>query len=320
MGLKYDATEWRFLLAHPAVFLHNGNSFFFIYPYRGFSTNERNSQQRGSFAVTVNYQEHNWLSCGDLVVRLVQDLQGGYKKYPCFMCLWDSRADDVHYVRQEWLLRQRLKPGSHIVHSHPLVEPNKILLPPLHIKLWVMKNFVKVMDREGSGFAFLQEKFPKISIEKFKADIFDGPQIRKLTKDPIFDEVRKEQELSAWQLQKLVVTNFRGNHRIREGIWRPTEEFSPTRGTFGQFSKELWKFVWRAGEFISPRHSHYGRALPRPVECKLFCWLLLVLETGWGACWTQEEVPEKTFHLSIDSFVYFSFYYSTMSFLIIYQL
>ena len=41
-----------------------------------------------------------------------------------------------------------------------------------------MKNFVKVMDWEGNGFAFLQELFPRISMEKLKAGIFDGPKIR----------------------------------------------------------------------------------------------------------------------------------------------
>ena len=50
-----------------------------------------------------------------------------------------------------------------------------------------MKNFVKAKDREGSGFAFFQEKFPRISIEKLNVGIFDSPQIRELMKDPMFD-------------------------------------------------------------------------------------------------------------------------------------
>ena len=35
------------------------------------------------------------------------------------------------------------------------------------------------MDSEGSGFAFRQ-KFPQISMEKHKAGIFDGYQIKEL--------------------------------------------------------------------------------------------------------------------------------------------
>ena len=75
----------------------------------------------------VNYHEHKWLIYGDLkVVRFGVRFQGGYKIYPCFLCLWDSRADHQHYVRQEWPLRQRLKHGSYIVQSHTIVETNKI--------------------------------------------------------------------------------------------------------------------------------------------------------------------------------------------------
>ncbi|KAF2357548.1 hypothetical protein FHG87_011689 [Trinorchestia longiramus] len=48
------------------------------------------------------YQKHRWLICGDLkVVGLILGLQDGYTKYPCFLCLWDSHADDQHYVSQD---------------------------------------------------------------------------------------------------------------------------------------------------------------------------------------------------------------------------
>ena len=61
----------------------------------------------------VNYQKHKWLICRDLkVVRLILRLQGGQTKYLCFLSLWDSQADEQQYVKQEWPLRQGLKPGS----------------------------------------------------------------------------------------------------------------------------------------------------------------------------------------------------------------
>ena len=60
-----------------------------------------------------------------------------------------------------------------------------------------MKNSVKAMDREGSRFVFLQEKFPLISIEKLKVGIFDRLQIRECIKDPMFDEALSKAELSA---------------------------------------------------------------------------------------------------------------------------
>ena len=162
----------------------------------------------------LNCQEHKWLICGDLkVVGLILGLQGGYTKYPWFLCLWDSHADDQHYFRHEWPSRQELKPGSHNVLSHPQVEPSKILLSPLHIKLGLMKNFVKALDREVRGFAFLHQKFQRKTMEKLKAGIFDGPQIMELIKDTSFDDALNPAEPSAWLSLESVIANFFGNHR-----------------------------------------------------------------------------------------------------------
>ena len=80
---------------------------------------------------------------------MVLGLQGGYTKHPCFLCLWDSRAEKQHYVQRNWPARSGLEPGSHNVVSHALVNLQKILLPPLHIKLRLMKNFVKALDKES---------------------------------------------------------------------------------------------------------------------------------------------------------------------------
>ena len=71
------------------------------------------------------------------------------------------------------------------------------------------------MDREGSEFAFLQ-KFPRISMEKLKAGIFDGPQIREFIKDPMFDKALSKAEMSIWQSLKSAITNFLGNHQSAE--------------------------------------------------------------------------------------------------------
>jgi hypothetical protein len=49
---------------------------------------------------------------------------------------------------------------------HSLVESSMILLPPLQIKLGVMKNFVKPMDRNGTAFLYLRQKFSLLSNAK----------------------------------------------------------------------------------------------------------------------------------------------------------
>ncbi|KAF2366118.1 hypothetical protein FHG87_003127 [Trinorchestia longiramus] len=130
-----------------------------------------------------------------------------------------SRADDQHYVRQEWPSRQGLKPGSHNIVSHPLVEPSKIFLPPRHIKVGLMNNFVKALGGEDGGFASLHQKFQRKSMEKINAGIFDGPQIRELIKDTSLNDALNPAELSTWLFCKSVIENFLVNHRsaVTEG-------------------------------------------------------------------------------------------------------
>jgi len=64
------------------------------------------------------------------------------------------------------------------VENQPLVEQSKILLlPSMHLKLGLMKNFVKAINQEEAAFTHLREKFPRLSEAKLKEGIFIGPQI-----------------------------------------------------------------------------------------------------------------------------------------------
>ena len=84
----------------------------------------------------IQYNIHNWQICVDFkMVNFLLGQQSGYTKYPCFICLWDSRDTKNHYVKKKWLERREMIPGTlNIVHG-PLVERDRILLPLLHIKL-----------------------------------------------------------------------------------------------------------------------------------------------------------------------------------------
>ena len=53
-------------------------------------------------------------------------------------------------------------------------------------------------------------------MEKLKVDIFDGPQIRELMKDQMFDQALIEDELSARQSLKSIITNILGNQENAE--------------------------------------------------------------------------------------------------------
>ena len=67
--------------------------------------------------------------------------------------------------------------------------------------LWLnqprMKNFAKALDKESEGFAFLHEKFPQKSEAEITAGVFDGPQIRDLIKDKLFESALDPVTLSA---------------------------------------------------------------------------------------------------------------------------
>lgn len=140
-------------------------------------------------------------------------MQSGFTKYCCFLCLWDSRATGQHYVQKDWPSRTNYNPGKQNVSSVPLVSPQNIFLPPLHIKLGLIKNFVKALDREGPAFEYLAKLFPKLSVAKIKEGIFVGPDIRKLMADRNFAKCLTPNEAAAWVSFQDVVHNFLGNHK-----------------------------------------------------------------------------------------------------------
>ncbi|GBM97807.1 hypothetical protein AVEN_250982-1 [Araneus ventricosus] len=102
---------------------------------------------------SIEYSKHSWHICADLkVIAVLVRLQAGYTKFFCFLCQWDSRDRKKYYIKKVWPKKQFLIPGVKNGENEPLVASEKILLPPLHIKLGLMKNFVKAMDCGGSGF------------------------------------------------------------------------------------------------------------------------------------------------------------------------
>ncbi|GBL75699.1 hypothetical protein AVEN_155006-1 [Araneus ventricosus] len=129
----------------------------------------------------INYSKYGWKICADLkVMSLFMGLKLRYTKYCCFLCLWDSRAIALHYIKRDWPQIASFKPGEMNV-KHPLLaEPHEIIIPPLHIKLDLVKNFVKAMDKNGPAFKYLHEKFPRLSVAKIKEGVFVGTQIKQL--------------------------------------------------------------------------------------------------------------------------------------------
>ena len=91
------------------------------------------------------------------------------------------------------------------------IDPTYIIPPHLHIKLGLIKPFVKALNKESACFKYIQEKFPYLSAETVKEGVFVGSQIRKLTKDMQFLSNMTNLERKAWLSFAEVISKFLGN-------------------------------------------------------------------------------------------------------------
>jgi hypothetical protein len=191
-----------------AVLLHNGNYNPSV-PIAHVTEMTETYDTMKMLLERIKYGESKWSICGDLkVLGLLLGLQSGYTKYSCFLCMWNSRDSNNHYSKKKWPPRENFTPGSHNVQHLPIVDLTKVLLPPLHIKLGLMKNFVKALAVEGAGLQYLRDKFPSISEAKLRAGIFIGPKIRAILSDSDFEMSLTQNERRAWVSFRLVVDNF----------------------------------------------------------------------------------------------------------------
>ena len=223
LGVDHNVDEWRLFIdsskiSLKAVLLHNGNKYASI-PV-GYSAHMKETYENMSLLLQkIHYDEFSWCICGDLkVIAILMGMQVGYTKYCCFICEWDSRDREHHYVRKKWHLRDEMQPEIKNVVHVPLVQPNKILMPPLHIKLGLMKNFVKKLDNNSDAFRFLRNKFPQVSDAKIKEGVFIGPQIKKIMADTRFENMLSDREKDAWVGFKSVVANFLGNKKSADYV------------------------------------------------------------------------------------------------------
>jgi len=195
------------------VLLSNGNQYASI-PI-GHSVLLRESYQTMDFVLKkIKYSEYNWMICGDLkVICILLGQQSGFTKYPCFLYLWDSRVRQEHWVRDIWPKRENFRVGENNILHVPLVNLSNVLLPPLHIKLVLMKQFVMALDMEGDCFKNLFTIFPALSSEKLRAGIFDDPQIRRLMKDDKFVRNITALQKKTWLSFSVVIEKFLGNFK-----------------------------------------------------------------------------------------------------------
>ncbi|ESN97976.1 hypothetical protein HELRODRAFT_177647 [Helobdella robusta] len=185
---QYKPEDWRLFIdsskrSLKCVLLHNGNQFASVPLAHSTKLKEKYEAVKYMLEM-IRYDQHKWVICVDL--------------------------------KMDWPVQEELVPcrASNVIIS-PLVDRDRILFPPLHIKLGLIKQFTKALDKEGGCFNYMCQTFPGVTIVKLKAGIFDGPQIRRLIRDPEFEKSMNKVEQEAWNAFVLVVKNFLGNNKAR---------------------------------------------------------------------------------------------------------
>ena len=100
--IDHDPIQWQFFIdsstkSLKAVILHNSN----VYPPipLAYSLQMKEDYENvKQLLIKINYAQFKWYVFGDFkMFGFLLGLQGGYTKYSCFLCLWDSRADGEHF-------------------------------------------------------------------------------------------------------------------------------------------------------------------------------------------------------------------------------
>ncbi|QQP36648.1 Uncharacterized protein FKW44_021815, partial [Caligus rogercresseyi] len=177
---QYDPRDWRLFIdscnrSLKCVLLHNGNQF------TSHSTTLKEKYEVVKYVLDkIQYEQHKWIICVDL------------KMVNFYL------VSIQHYVKKEWPARDQLVPGARNIIHEPFVDREKILIPPLHLKLGLMKQFTRALDKDGRCFNYLCRAFPRLTnTEAYK--------------DTEFQNSMNTLECAAWKSFVQVVNHFLGN-------------------------------------------------------------------------------------------------------------
>ncbi|XP_031630890.1 uncharacterized protein LOC116345586 [Contarinia nasturtii] len=219
MQQEFVADEWRLFIdgaktSLKAVLLNNGNVKPSIPVAFGIGVKEEYDTMKQILNL-IQYTRFNFKIVADLkVIGLLMGLKKAYPKYPCFLCLWDSRAYSQHYTTANWPARTaNTNTEEYSIIERQLVPKENIILPPLHIKLGLMTQFIKALGEDHPVMDLLYTMFPRLSTSKIHQGIFVGPQIRKVLHSAEFEETLTLVQLRAWMSFERVVDGFLGNYR-----------------------------------------------------------------------------------------------------------
>lgn len=171
IGVNHVREEWRLFIdgsttSLKAVLLHNGNE----YPSvpLAYATNLKEEYHNmETLLQKINYAEFEWKVCCDLkMIAILIGLKSGYPTNQCFLCEWEGRLIDLHYINHQFKSRIAFKLGEQSVIKKPLIRPEHVILPPLHLKLGLVQKFVCALEEGGPALTAIKRVFPKLSNAK----------------------------------------------------------------------------------------------------------------------------------------------------------
>ena len=202
IGITCSLSEWLLFIDSSSrilkdVLLHNGNN----YPSLPMAHSVHLKKEYTTVKMllcALKYDDYGWKVIRDFkMISFLMGLQGRFMKFSCFLCLWDSRDAKAHYHRTDWPQRTEFSLGKSNVKWVPLIESQKVLMPPLNIKLGLIKQFATALDKESAAFKYLQVLFPKLYEAKVKAGILVRPQIKKIIECDEFAKLLNRKQKTA---------------------------------------------------------------------------------------------------------------------------
>ena len=122
----YEPRDWRLFIdsckrSFKCELLHNGNQFASILLAHSTSLKEKYDSVKYVLE-KISYCQHEWEICVDLKNgEFSIGQQSGFTKYPCFLCMWDSRDRSQHYTKKYLPARDETVPGrSNNIINNPL--------------------------------------------------------------------------------------------------------------------------------------------------------------------------------------------------------
>lgn len=174
MGLECNVEDWRLFTdgsqsSLKAVLLHKSNKKPSV-PLFFSTTMKENHDSMVQLFEMIKYKTYKWKVCCDLkLANILCGVKRGFPKYFCFKCNWNTRQKVDHYTYDGWT-------GENPEMTDKVIENvDKILLPPLHIKLGIVQKFIettlKAKDDDGkmknvAVFDCLKTIFKKLSEAK----------------------------------------------------------------------------------------------------------------------------------------------------------